>query len=81
MKNLPIHLKIVLFIIILFGTFNLIKSTINPGIDLYNNSKEIELKYTELSQTQITNYDGYYLLQNKKMLTLIKKLSLKLLKL
>lgn len=61
MKNLPIHIKIVLFIVILFGIISLTKSIVNPGIDLYNDSKEIELKYTEVSQNQITNYDGYYL--------------------
>jgi len=61
MKNLPIHIKIVLFIFVLFGTISLISSTVNPGIELYNTSKGIELKYTEVSQNQITNYDGYYL--------------------
>lgn len=61
MKNLPIQFKILLFVVIIFGTISLIKSTISPGIELYNNSKEIELKYNEVSQNQITNYDGYYL--------------------
>ncbi len=61
MKNLPVQIKIVLLILFLVISAKTIDSIVNPGIKLYNTSKEIELKYNEISQTQITNYDGYYL--------------------
>lgn len=61
MKNLPIHIKIVLSIIVIAILYKGVVSIVNPGIDLYNNTKKLELAYNKETQTQITNYDGYYL--------------------
>ncbi len=58
MKNLPKHIKILVGIVFLLVLWSL---TFGPTIRLYNNTKKLELSYTKEVQTQITNYDGYYL--------------------
>jgi hypothetical protein len=61
MKNLPIHIKIILGLVILFFAISAITKTVGPGIDLFNNTSKIALDYNAKVQEQVSNYDGYYL--------------------
>lgn len=57
MKKLPIQIKIVgIIAIILFAW-----KTISPLVTIYNSTTELRLSYNKEVQTQLTNYDGYYL--------------------
>lgn len=60
MKNLPLHIKIVLSIVVIVVIYSLINSVATPCIDLYNTTKKLELSYNKKVQEQVTNYDGYY---------------------
>lgn len=57
MKKLPIQIKIVVIIIVIL----LITKTISPLVTIYNSTTELRLSYNKEVQTQLTNYDGYYL--------------------
>ena len=58
MKNLPTHIKILVTVFIVLIVWSFIFS---PAIKLYNTAKTLEFSYNKQIQTQITNYDGYYL--------------------
>lgn len=57
MKKLPIQIKIVGIIVIIL----LVTKTISPLVTIYNSTTELRLSYNKEVQTQLTNYDGYYL--------------------
>lgn len=57
MKKLPIQIKILVYIVITV----LIVKTISPLVTIYNSTTELRLSYNKEVQTQLTNYDGYYL--------------------
>lgn len=59
--KLPIHIKTLLVIILIVFIYKMTTAVVNPGIDLYNNTKTLELSYNKKVQEQVTNYDGYYL--------------------
>lgn len=61
MKNLPIHIKIVIVVLSIAFVFGTLKSLITPAVDIYNKSKVLSLSLDQKIQYQITNYDGYYL--------------------
>lgn len=59
---MPKHLKIIVAVFIIAITVVSVKNTIiNPSIDLHNQTTELRNSYEELTQKQVTNYDGYYL--------------------
>lgn len=66
MKKLPVHIKIVIAILVIAASWKLISSVVSPCVDLYNNTKKLEMAYNKKSQEQITNYDGYYLAFTEK---------------
>ncbi len=61
MKNLPIQFRLGLCLLIIMLIWGAFSSLITPGVNLYNNTKTLELTYNRKVQEQITNYDGYYL--------------------
>jgi len=66
MKKLPVHIKIVIAVLVIAASWRLIASVVNPSVDLYNNTKKIEMAYNKKVQEQVTNYDGYYLAFTEK---------------
>lgn len=58
MKNLPKHIKIIILLFVGVLLWNL---TFSASINLYNTTTELEFNYKKQIQTQVTNYDGYYL--------------------
>lgn len=74
MKNIPIQFKILIGIVILIVIISLFTKLYNSFVSLYNNTKELELSYNKISQEQISNYDGYYLMfMDKQEITKINK--------
>jgi hypothetical protein len=61
MKNLPIQVRIILTIVVIGLLYSGITKVVNPGVDLYNNTKTLALGYDKIVQEQVTDYDGYYL--------------------
>lgn len=61
MKNLPIHIKLLLALIVLILVVNIFNTVYEKTTGVFNTSKELELAYKRVSQEQVSNYDGYYL--------------------
>lgn len=61
MKNIPIQAQIFIALLAAFIVYNTVVLIIGPGVDLYNNTKKLELSLNKMSQKQVSNYDGYYL--------------------
>lgn len=59
---MPKHLKIIIAVFIIAVSIVFIKNTIVvPSIELHNKTTELKNNYQQLSEQQITDYDGYYL--------------------
>ena len=61
MGKIPKHIKIVITILLIAFIYKSVDRLVSPGIELFNQTKTIELQYDAVVQQQVSNYDGYYL--------------------
>lgn len=67
MKNLPIQIKIAIYIFVFAIVYSIFNAIYSPAKTLYNDTKGLEYSYNKVVQKQITNYDGYYQAFTDKM--------------
>ncbi len=60
MKNLPIHIKFLIGAIILVLLSSMIGGCYDKSVNLYNSTKTLNLSLDNITQQQVSNYDGYY---------------------